>query len=137
MMVDRFLILISCAFKNCEKCDRTWLLYSPSLNRIFCFCCKLFANYNSTLDNDGFYDWQHASRHLLRHEKSLEHIKNFKKWTDLTIAFKTEKTIDQHEQRILQAEQKHWYSVIERIVHVVKFLAKAELAEFSFPWIFE
>jgi len=39
-----------------------------------------------------------------------------------------EKTIDQYEQHILQAEQKHWYSVIERILHVVKFLAKQNLA---------
>lgn len=28
---------------------------------------------------------------------------------------------------ILQTEQKHWYSVIERILHVVKFLAKQNL----------
>jgi len=115
-------------FKNGEVYERSWLLYSPSQNRIFCFCCKLFANCNSILGNDGFCDWQHASRHLSRHEKGEEHIQNFKKWTDLTVAFKTERTIDQHEQRILQTEQKHWYSVIERILHVVKFLAKQNLA---------
>lgn len=43
-------------FKNGEICDRSWLLYSPSQNRIFCFCCKLFADCNSTLGNDGFCD---------------------------------------------------------------------------------
>jgi len=30
-----------------------------------------------------FCDWQHASCYLSRHEKYLEHIQNFKKWTDL------------------------------------------------------
>ncbi|EZA58485.1 Zinc finger MYM-type protein [Ooceraea biroi] len=77
-------------FKNGKICDRSRLLYSPSQNRIFCFCCKLFANCNSTLGNDGFYDWQHASRHLARHEKGPGHIQNFKKWINLTTAFKME-----------------------------------------------
>lgn len=112
IMADRSPTLISDTyftrtFKNGEICDRSWLLYSPSQNRIFCFCCKLFADCNSTLGNDGFCDWQHASRHLSRHEKSSKHIKNFKKWADLTVALKTERTIDQHELRILQTEQKH------------------------------
>lgn len=80
------------------------------------------------MDNDGFCNWQHASRHLSRHEKGSQYTQNFKKSTDLTVALKTEKTIDQQEQRILQAEQKHWYSVIERILHVVKFLPKQNLA---------
>jgi len=40
---------------NGEKYERRWLIYSRDLDRVFCFCCKLFniISRTSKLANEG------------------------------------------------------------------------------------
>ena len=55
---------------NGEMCDRSWLVYSKELDRVFCFCCKLLrkGNPRGLLVSDGFCDWQHVNFRLKEHE---------------------------------------------------------------------
>lgn len=57
---------------NGEKIQRTWILYSESLGKIFCFYCKLFANKPGHFSCDGFDDWKQPNR-IAEHEVSKDH----------------------------------------------------------------
>lgn len=115
---------------NGEKCDRDWLVYSSELDRIFCFCCKIFRQGcgKGQLANEGFGDWIHLSTRIKEHETSLEHVKNINTWYDLRLRLQKNKTIDYAAQKQLENEKHHWRQVLIRIISVVKFLAKHNLA---------
>ncbi|GJR40008.1 52 kDa repressor of the inhibitor of the protein kinase-like protein [Tanacetum coccineum] len=73
--------------RNGDSIDRKWLVYSKELNKVFCFCCKLFkiAISKSQLSNVGRNDWKHLSIALKNHENSSEHMVNFRTWSELRI----------------------------------------------------
>ncbi|KAM6553367.1 hypothetical protein CsatB_014129 [Cannabis sativa] len=62
---------------NGEKCDRDWLVYSKELDRVFCFCCKVFKSGigRGMLTNESFSDWAHIGERLKEHEISMKHVK--------------------------------------------------------------
>jgi len=73
---------------NGEKYERRWLIYSRDLDRVFCFCCKLFnvVSCTSKLVNEGSNDWRNLSNKLKRHEiSSNEHITKMNEWIDLEL----------------------------------------------------
>ena len=114
---------------NGETVNRNWLLYSKSKNSVYCYCCKMFSSDNSPLsDENGFSDWQHLSQCLERHEKAKLHIKHFKSWCDLKVSIKNENTVDRANENLIKLEKNRWKLVIERIIHVIKFLAGQNLA---------
>ncbi|PWA78549.1 zinc finger MYM-type protein 1 [Artemisia annua] len=81
-----------------------------------------------SLVNEGFSDWAHLSTRLKEHEVGLELITNMATWFDMRSRLKKNETIDTlvHEQ--FEKERDHWMKVLLRIISVVKFLAKHNLA---------
>ncbi|KAK2423848.1 zinc finger MYM-type protein [Trifolium repens] len=115
---------------NGEKCDRDWLVYSKELDRVFCFCCKIFRRGigRGQLANEGFSDWGHVGERLKEHELGMEHINNMTTWYELRKRIQTFQTIDKTTQRLIEKEKEHWKGVLKRILSIVKFLAKHNLA---------
>jgi hypothetical protein len=78
--------------------------------------------------NDGFNDWIHLSIRLKEHETSPDHVLTMTTWYELRNRLQTDQTIDKVAQRQLEKEKDHWRKVLFRIVAIVKFLAKHNLA---------
>ncbi|KAI3525917.1 hypothetical protein L1887_05050 [Cichorium endivia] len=115
---------------NLEKCDREWLVYSKELDNAFCFCCKVFKKgiAKGNLDDKGYGDWHHVTNRLKDHEKSLDHLTNRNKWFEMRKRLKMNETIDKIQYEQFKKEKDYWKHVLLRIIAVVKFLAKHNLA---------
>ena len=114
---------------NGEKSDRKWLIYSISLDKVFCFCCKLFKQEqnNIQLANEGTSDWKNLSSKLKSHETSSGHMDNMRKWIELERRLQKNLTIDKALQDQINKDIKHWKEVFTRIISIVSFLSKNNL----------
>jgi len=117
---------------------RTWLLYSPSAEAAFCFCCLLFgqADQNdlqkSSFGNihNGFSSWQKLSPRVANHENSVAHRVAFLKWKELENRVTTarDRSVDALLQSQILSEQQKWRDVLDRILSTITFLAEQNLA---------
>jgi hypothetical protein len=115
---------------NGEKQDRKWLIYSKSLDKVFCFCCKLFKNegIRTQLAHDGVNDWKNIGEKIRMHEVSCDHINNMSRWIEMELRFEKRETIDKSVQEQINRDREHWRQVLLRIISVVKTLAENNLA---------
>jgi len=110
---------------NGETVKRTWLCFSPSMGKLYCYVCKLMATSGSQLTNEGFCDWVHASKRLGEHERSKVHL-------DAVVALlnrSNELNRTDHELAKQADEARHyWRSVLKRVISVIKFACERGLA---------
>ncbi|XP_022041038.1 uncharacterized protein LOC110943608 [Helianthus annuus] len=97
---------------------------------MFCFCCKVFRTGapKGRLEGESFNDRHHAAGRVKAHEVTLDHLTHMKMWFDMRKRLRENQTIDKDQYEILKKETDYWKKVLLRIVALVKFLAKHNLA---------
>ena len=91
---------------NGEIINRVWLVYSPSTDCVFCFCCKLFrSNEKIALVTEGLCDWKNIGSRLNDHEVSKKHLECMQNWRCLELRLSSHTTIDETNERQVRSEK--------------------------------
>ena len=113
---------------NGEKILRSWMVYSPITNKLYCFCCLLFSAITDTKTSTfvtGFQKLWKLNPKVADHESTNEHLE---KWKSLEIRLKLHKTIDDAALQSIETEKQKWKGILSRLLDVTLFLAKQNLA---------
>ena len=78
--------------------------------------------------NKGINDWKNLSFRLKSHETSNGHMHNMRRWIELERRLEPSLTIDKAMQDLINKDKEHWREVFVRIVSIVSFLCKNNLA---------
>ncbi|KAK5647820.1 hypothetical protein RI129_002712 [Pyrocoelia pectoralis] len=117
---------------NGEKVRRTWMCYSPTRKSLFCFCCRLFPTLTHSepafVSEEGFKNWRKLSPRVIDHESSPSHQQSLLKWKELELRHRTGYTLDCTTQVQIQKEQEKWREILKRILDIISFLGKQNLA---------
>ena len=92
------------------------------------FCSKSSACIANQLINEGTRDWKNIGSKLKSHKTSYEHVTNMYKWIELEIRLRKKNTIDKEIQEQINKEKEHWENVLVRIITIIKYLSKNNLA---------
>ena len=63
-----------------ESIDLSWLCYSESMGKVYCFPCKIISR-DASAFTEGFNDWRNARSSIEAHNRSPQHMKSL---TDIT-----------------------------------------------------
>lgn len=110
--------------QNEEHIKREWLLYSPSLGRLFCFVCRLFSKEEGAFVTSGFNDWKHICL-VNSHENSRGHREFM---TAYAHRHSQSCNVNNDLLRQQREQQEYWRKVLVRISTVIRFLASRGLA---------
>lgn len=116
---------------NGEKILRSWMVYSVVSEKLYCFCCPLFAvSVTSTTSKfvTGFQTWWKLSPKVHNHETSGEHLCCLEKWKTLEAGLSLHKTIDTKSTSLMEMEKKKWRDILHRLLDITLFLVKQNLA---------
>ncbi|XP_063794591.1 zinc finger MYM-type protein 1-like [Pseudophryne corroboree] len=116
---------------NGEKILRSWMVYSVVSNKLYCFCCRLFAISATSMTSKfvtGFQKWWKLNPKVHNHETSEEHLCCLEKWKTLAAGLRLHKTIDAKSISLMEMEKKKWRDILHRLLDITLFLAKQNLA---------
>ena len=103
--------------------DMTWLCYSESQGKLFCFMCKLLSPEENAFTR-GFQDWKNATSLISSHSKSSAH----RMALGHAVIRSKNSGVDKHLIEAQLAETRYWRKVLTRVVHVLIFLCERGLA---------
>lgn len=117
-----------------EVCNRSWLLFSPRLEALFCFPCVLFTeapnNMRSTLSEIGIgFNKFNKTERLKEHEEGIYHRKAVLKWKmeEEKLHPERDELRDMLEAELKKCEER-WKEILKRVAATVRFLAKNSLS---------
>jgi hypothetical protein len=116
----------------------SWLEYSVSTDRSFCFVCRVFKSPNcmkhdEAFQSTGYCDWKFAlerNRGFDKHQTSREHISSIEAWQEFLKMKPIDAQLNDHRAKQLQAakdERSHRYEASMRIIDIVATLARLRL----------
>lgn len=80
------------------------------------------------LDSEGYADWHHVTTRVKEHEISFDRLTNRNKWFDMLKRLNLNETIYKFQHEQFKKERDYWKQIILRIIAVVKFHSKHNLA---------
>ncbi|XP_050064392.1 zinc finger MYM-type protein 5-like [Aphis gossypii] len=95
-----------------QKCNRKWLLYSPSQGSVYCFVCKLYESYRENPFISGGFDKWKKSERIGEHENCQQHRNDINKWL---LRSNTNNAVNKDLCRQITAETNYWFEVMKRL----------------------